>query len=195
MTVNVKLWRLGLVALAALGLAFYLGRSSVRHQPSSSLQAPIIQQAFADPKPVRAHTAREFREWAAAVARVRSLFPAIESYKIDNTPGGQNDPDAQLGGPIAPNAFTTDSGYTGMTVNLLRNNYDNEIPGTDWVNPTDSGYPIGVARVYPNATHYCAISQVGDWYAWTLGPTPGPTGLINGSQDPAAVCRPVSVSQ
>ena len=60
----------------------------------------------------------------AAAANVRSLIPSVESYNADNVPAGTNDPDAS----------TTDSGYTGMTIALLQSNYDQAIPATDFVN-------------------------------------------------------------
>ncbi len=60
----------------------------------------------------------------AAAANVRSLIPSVESYNADNVPSGTNDPDAS----------TTDSGYTGMTLAELKTSYDQAIPASDYVN-------------------------------------------------------------
>src|SRR3989440_10687877 len=56
---------------------------------------------------------------SAAQANVRSLLPSVESYNADNNPGSTNDPDAATS--------TTDSGYAGMTIALLKTNYDQAI--------------------------------------------------------------------
>jgi type IV pilus assembly protein PilA len=113
----------------------------------------------------------------AAAANVRSLIPSVESYQADNTPGGVGDPDAATS--------TSDSGYAGMTILLLRSTYDQAIPASDFVN--NSGVPeaAGVTTSAPlNATHYCVYSQVGNWFAYKLNPA----GPISSTTDPAQVC-------
>jgi prepilin-type N-terminal cleavage/methylation domain-containing protein len=112
----------------------------------------------------------------AAAANVRSLIPSVESYNADNVPAGVNDPDAS----------TTDSGYTGMTIGLLQTNYDQAIPATDFVNnATPAAEAAGVTFKAPlDATHYCVYSQVGNWFAWKLNPA----GTIKQTTDPTAVC-------
>ena len=72
----------------------------------------------------------------AAAANVRSLIPSVESYNADNVPSGPNDPDAATS--------TTDSGYAGMTLALLKTNYDQAIPATDFVNNSGAAEATGV---------------------------------------------------
>ncbi|MGZ5242168.1 MAG: type II secretion system protein [Caldimonas sp.] len=112
----------------------------------------------------------------AAAANVRSLIPSVESYNADNVPSGVNDPDAS----------TTDSGYTGMTIAELKTSYDQAIPATDYVNnATPAAEATGVTFKAPlDATHYCVYSQVGNWFAWKLNPA----GTIKQTTDPTAVC-------
>jgi type IV pilus assembly protein PilA len=112
----------------------------------------------------------------AAAANVRSLIPSVESYNADNVPSGTNDPDAS----------TTDSGYTGMTLAELQTNYDQAIPATDFVNnATPALEAAGVTtKATLDATHYCVYSQVGNWFAWKLNPA----GTIKQTTDPTAVC-------
>ena len=112
----------------------------------------------------------------AAAANVRSLIPSVESYNADNVPNGTND----------PNADATDSGYTGMTIALLKASYDAAIPSSDYVNNsgvTEAAATIPAASL--DATHYCVYSQVGNWYAWKLNPD----GQIGQTTDPTAVCQ------
>jgi len=112
----------------------------------------------------------------AAAANVRSLIPSVESYNADNVPSGANDPDAS----------TTDSGYTGMTVALLKSNYDQAIPGSDFVNGSGTEGGSVTSHVTPAASAYCVYSIVGNWYAWK----DGPSGTIQQSTNPASVCNP-----
>ena len=111
----------------------------------------------------------------AAAANVRSLIPSVESYNADNVPNGANDPDLPT---------TTDSGYAGMTIAELKATYDQAIPGSDFVNPGDAGKPAGITIPAPAASTYCAVSVVGNWYAYKLNPS----GLIITTTNPATVC-------
>jgi type IV pilus assembly protein PilA len=116
----------------------------------------------------------------AAAANVRSLIPSVESYNADNTPGGANDPDSATS--------TTDSGYAGMTVGLLKSNYDQAIPAGDCVAgdatcDTTTGLPAA-AKAAPASTTYCVWSAVGNWFAWKLNPA----GIITESSNAADVC-------
>jgi len=108
----------------------------------------------------------------AAAANVRSLIPSVESYNADNVPAGTSDPDATGAPGLCGTASATDSGYAGMCLNELRGSYDQAIPATDYVNDSGTGTDAtGVtATVVPTATNYCVYSQVGNWYAWKLGP-------------------------
>jgi type IV pilus assembly protein PilA len=113
----------------------------------------------------------------AAAANVRSLIPSVESYNADNVPSGTNDPD--------PLVSTTDSGYAGMTIALLKSNYDQAIPATDYVNGVSDATGVSATAQVADATHYCVYSQVGNWYAWKLNPA----GTIKQDTTPANVCK------
>jgi type IV pilus assembly protein PilA len=111
----------------------------------------------------------------AAAANVRSLIPSVESYNADNVPAGPNDPDAS----------TTDNGYMGMTIALLKSTYDQAIPATDFVNNSGVAEAAGVTTAATlDATHYCVYSQVGNWFAYKKNPA----GVITQTTDPTAVC-------
>ena len=113
----------------------------------------------------------------AATANVRSLIPSVESYNADNVPAGPNDPDAATS--------TTDNGYMGMTIALLKATYDQAIPATDFVNNSGVAESPGVTATAPlDATHYCVYARVGNWLAWKLNPT----GPIEQTTDPGQVC-------
>jgi type IV pilus assembly protein PilA len=119
----------------------------------------------------------------AAAANVRTLIPDVESYSADNVPGGTNDPDKATS--------TTDSGYAGMTMAELSTTYDQSLQtGTsesEWVSTTDSNFPAALSAVMvtPGTTTYCAVAQVGNWYAWKWGPA----GVIQESTTASAVCK------
>ena len=108
----------------------------------------------------------------AAAANVRSLIPSVESYNADNVPAGTSDPDATGAPGLCGTASATDSGYAGMCLAELKGSYDQAIPATDYVNDSGTGTDAtGVtATVVPSSTTYCVYSQVGNWYAWKLGP-------------------------
>jgi type IV pilus assembly protein PilA len=114
---------------------------------------------------------------SAAQANIRATLPDIESYNADNVPNGSSDPDSS----------TSDTGYDGMTVTLLKSWYDAAFPKTVWVDSSDPGFPSGVTGVTPvggASADYCAVSQSGNWYAWKHGPS----GTIQVSSDPTDVC-------
>ena len=120
------------------------------------------------------------------ISHVRWAIPDVELYNAANVPGSlYDDPDAVSVGPVGRDSGIDDSGYTGMTVALLTRTYDWNFPQLTWVDPTDVGFPAGVAGGTPTATHYCAIAHSGDWYAWKLGPS----GSILVSRSPATVCN------
>jgi len=113
----------------------------------------------------------------AAAANIRSLVPSVESYNADNVPKGPNDPD--------PATSTTDNGYMGMTIALLKSDYDQAIPAIDFVNNSGASEAAGVtAKATLDASHYCVYSQVGNWFAWKQNPD----GVIQQSSDPTDVC-------
>jgi type IV pilus assembly protein PilA len=116
---------------------------------------------------------------SAAAANVRAVLPDIESYNADNVPGGTDDPDTSTG----------DSGYTGMTLSILKTKYDQAFPASVWVNTAANdtaapALPTGVTAVAASSTNYCVVAQNGNWYAWKLGPG----GLIKTSSTATDVC-------
>ena len=153
----VRVWHLGLLGL----LVVLLGGFYVTHGSSPSAATG-------------AGTGQGSTDVMNAEANLRSLVPSIESYAPDNIPHGPND----------PNSNHTDSGYTGMTIAILRSLYDKAIPDSDWVNPTDAGFPAGIVRVVPSEHTFCGISKWGSVYAWQLGPK----GAVKTSTSTALVC-------
>ena len=114
----------------------------------------------------------------AAAADIRELVPSVESYNADNVPKGPNDPD--------PATSTTDYGYMGMTIALLKSDYDQAIPAIDFVNNSGDPEASGVTAKAPlDGTHYCVYSQVGNWFAWKVNSD----GVIRQSSDPTDVCK------
>ena len=87
---------------------------------------------------------------SAAQSDVRALVPSVESFNSDNT-GTAGDVDA--------NAST--SGYQGMTMALLKSQYDQSID-------TTSTSPYGISNIA--ATDYCVTATIGGWSAWKRGP-------------------------
>jgi type IV pilus assembly protein PilA len=83
---------------------------------------------------------------AAAEANIRSLVPSIEAYSADN--------DATT--DIDANPAT--NGYQGMTMNLLKTNYDQAI--------NTAAYTVSNLAV----ADYCVQTSKGGWVAWKRGP-------------------------
>src|SRR6267378_5304900 len=77
---------------------------------------------------------------SAAQADVRALVPSVESFNSDNT-GTAGDVDA--------NAST--SGYDGMTLTLLKSQYDQSID-------TSSTSPYGISNIA--AADYCVTATI-----------------------------------
>jgi hypothetical protein len=204
---TIKLWQLGVVAVALLALATFAGYSlaakpvvadssalvqqlaqkdaliaSLRTQivTTQQQQAPASVPNTAAQRPTSNRASKGRAAKSAVLANVRAVLPAVESYDVDNIPGlrvPQHDPDFATS--------TTDSGYAGETAAGLRLLYDKALPRTVWVSPTDAGFPQGVTGVTPSATSYCVVAKTGDWYGWKLGLS----GMIRASQSSAAVCR------
>jgi type IV pilus assembly protein PilA len=134
---------------------------------------------------------------AAAQANIRAVLPDVESYDADNVPDGSTDPDAPGAPGLVGAGSTTDNGYTGMTVAIIKAAYDQAFPGGLWVNtaavdPAGSGTtpaPAPMPSVITNAvtagaTTFCIVSQNGNWWAWKKGPG----GIIQTSSVAAQVC-------
>ena len=87
---------------------------------------------------------------SAAQSDVRALVPSVESFNSDNT-GTAGDVDSQA----------STSGYQGMTLALLKSQYDQSID-------TTSTSPYGISNIA--ATDYCVTATIGGWSAWKRGP-------------------------
>ena len=96
----------------------------------------------------------------AAAAAIRTIVPDIESYNADNYPGSPNDPDAATS--------TTDAGYSGLTMDILKTVYDASLVTAKY-KWTPTAW-TGTA----SATDYCVESFVGN----KVGAKHGPDGPI-----------------
>lgn len=128
----------------------------------------------------------------AAAANVRSLIPSVESWNADNVPNdgtSTTDPNGPKGPNLVVPGNAADTGYTGMTIPLLKGAYDAAIPSSDYImNASPANEAAGVtvqALAVLDATHYCVYSQVGNWYAYKLNPD----GQILETADPTKVCK------
>jgi prepilin-type N-terminal cleavage/methylation domain-containing protein len=129
---------------------------------------------------------------------IRAILPDVESYNADNVPAGTSDPDgAVVAGNGVVNASTTDNGYMGMTVAIIKAAYDQAFPSGVWVNTatadalgnTNTATAVPMPSTISNAitagaTTYCIVSQNGNWWAWKKGPG----GILQVSSSAAAVC-------
>jgi type IV pilus assembly protein PilA len=95
----------------------------------------------------------------AAQSDVRALIPSVESWNQDNN-GTAGDIDASA----------STSGYQGMTLALLKSNYDQSIDSS-----SSSPYVINPSGFTGSATDYCVTATVGGWTASKHGPS----GAIN----------------
>ena len=126
---------------------------------------------------------------SAAQANIRAVLPDVESYNADNVPAGTADPDATGAPGLVGAGSAIDSGYTGMTVAIIKAAYDQAFPASVWVNPAS----VDVAGAMPGTitsavtagpTTYCIVSQNGNWWAWKKGPG----GILRVSSDANDVC-------
>ena len=92
----------------------------------------------------------------AAAAAIRTIVPDIESYNADNYPGSPNDPD--------PLTSTTDAGYSGLTMDILKTKYDASlvVAKYQWTPTAWTGTA--------SATDYCIEAFVGNKVAAKHGP-------------------------
>ena len=112
---------------------------------------------------------------SAAQANIRAVLPDVESYNADNVPAGTADPDATGAPGLVGAGSAIDSGYTGMTVAIIKAAYDQAFPASVWVNPASvdaAGAMPGTITnsVVAGPTTYCIVSQNGSWYGYKLGP-------------------------
>jgi type IV pilus assembly protein PilA len=127
---------------------------------------------------------------SAAQANIRAVLPDIESYNADNVPAGTADPN-MVGAPgvVVGQESAVDTGYTGMTVAIIKAAYDQAFPTGVWVNTATAdvagAMPASITNsVLATATNYCIVSQNGNWWAWKKGPG----GILKVSSSAAAVC-------
>jgi prepilin-type N-terminal cleavage/methylation domain-containing protein len=92
----------------------------------------------------------------AAKADVSQAMRAVSAYQNDNFPGSQND----------PNAITTDSGFSNITLASLAAKYDASIS-------TVAGAPfvINPAGFAGSSTDFCLTAAIGRWIAVKHGPS------------------------
>ena len=92
----------------------------------------------------------------AAKADVSQAMRAVSAYENDNFPGSQND----------PNAVTTDSGFSNISLSALATKYDASIS-------TVAGAPfvINPAGFASSSTDFCLTAAVGRWVAVKHGPS------------------------
>jgi type II secretion system protein G len=134
---------------------------------------------------------------SAAQANIRAVLPDVESYNADNVPAGTTDPDAPGAPGLVGSGSTSDNGYTGMTVAIIKAAYDQAFPAGVWVNTAavdaagsgSGAAPVPMPAVITNSvtagpTTYCIVSQNGNWWAWKKGPG----GILTVSADPTQVC-------
>jgi prepilin-type N-terminal cleavage/methylation domain-containing protein len=114
---------------------------------------------------ISAPTYASFKDTAnktAASASINAVVPDIEQYSSDNYTNAPTSQDPDWNGTDAAGAGTNaDSGYTGLTMTILKNKYDSSISTTSFkwnLNYTGS------------ATDYCIYTTSGQWYAAKKGP-------------------------
>jgi len=101
----------------------------------------------------------------AAKSDVAQAMRSVVAYGADNYPGSQNDPD-----PGATNG-TTDSGYSGMTLQELATHYDasiSTVAGAPYVID-----PAGFTPTPSDAQDFCMTAAIGRWIAVQHGPGTG----------------------
>jgi type IV pilus assembly protein PilA len=94
---------------------------------------------------------------SAAQSDVRAMIPSVESYNSDNS-GSTADVDG----------LSTTTGYSGMTLAILKSTYDQSIDSsaTSVYNVAPTGF-----TPTPDATSdYCVTATVGGWTAFKHGP-------------------------
>jgi prepilin-type N-terminal cleavage/methylation domain-containing protein len=99
----------------------------------------------------------------AAKANLSAVLPDIEQYSSDNYPSAPTSQDPDWNGSDAVGVGTNnDSGYTGMTMTILKTKYDSSI--------TTSNFQLNHNYTGTSST-YCLYTSSGVWYAAKLGPS------------------------
>jgi type IV pilus assembly protein PilA len=107
----------------------------------------------------------------AAQADVRALIPSVESWNQDNN-GTAGDIDASA----------STSGYQGMTLALLKSNYDQSIDTS-----ASTPFVLNPTGFTGSATDYCITAVVGNYTAFKHGPS-GAIGVKTTSSFTASSC-------
>ncbi len=107
----------------------------------------------------------------AAQSDVRALVPSVESWNQDNN-GTAGDIDSD----------SSTSGYQGITLALLKSNYDQSIDAS-----STSPYTINPSGFSGSTTDYCVTATVGGWTASKHGPA-GPINVVKSSAFTASSC-------
>jgi prepilin-type N-terminal cleavage/methylation domain-containing protein len=99
----------------------------------------------------------------AAKANLSAVLPDIEQYSSDNYPSAPTAQDPDWNGTDAAGTGTNaDSGYTGMTMAILKSKYDSSITTANFqLNHNYTG----------SSTAYCLYTSSGQWYAAKIGPS------------------------
>jgi len=85
---------------------------------------------------------------------VSQAFRAVQSYNADNFPGSKNDPDAS----------STDTGFTGISLTSLATKYD---AGID--TGATSPFVVNPVGFSGTATDFCLTATMGRWVAAQRG--------------------------
>ncbi len=107
----------------------------------------------------------------AAQSDVRALVPSVESWNQDNS---------GTAGDVDSSAST--SGYQGMTLALLKSNYDQSIDAS-----STTPYAINPSGFSGSATTYCITATVGGYTAFKNGPG-GTIGVKSSGSFTASSC-------
>ncbi len=92
---------------------------------------------------------------SAAMGDIRTIIPSIESWNQDN--GGTS-------GDVDGSAST--SGYQGMTIALLKSNYDQSLDAS-----STSPYSINPSGFSGSPTDYCVTATLGTFTGYKHGPS------------------------
>lgn len=94
----------------------------------------------------------------AAAADLKQAAKAVIAYGADNFPNSADD----------PNAVTTDSGFSNITLAALATKYDASISTT-----AGAPYVLNPAGFAASSTDFCITAAIGRWIAVQHGPGSG----------------------
>jgi len=105
---------------------------------------------------------------SAAGANVRAVVPSVEAYASDNVGNA-----SEVGPPVVADGLATTSGYAGMTMVILKAQYDQGIDTTKY---TLSNLATA---------DYCVLTTEGNYTAWKRGPSGKVTSRVTSATTPA----------